>query len=83
MNPNGIYGEGRWKNLPRLLERRRSASEIWTNQVDAAANVEAEVKLDSGGRARALGCRKEEDEMKRHGGGGVKGTPSPIYKENG
>ena len=48
MNPNGIYKEGRRKNLPRLLERWRRASEIWTNQVDAAANVEIEVKLDGG-----------------------------------
>ena len=33
----------------RLLERWRRASEIWTNQLDATADVEAEVKLDGGG----------------------------------
>ena len=43
-------------------------SRIWSEQVDAVAKVEAEVKSDGGGGARALGRRKEDDETKRHEG---------------
>ena len=62
MNPNEIYG---WEEeeLTEAVEWRRRASEIWSEQVDAATKVEAEVKFNDGGGARALGRRKEEDEM--------------------
>ena len=57
-------------------------SRIWSEQVDAAAKVEAEAKFNGSGGARALGRHEEDDETNRHGGK-VKGTPGPIYKANG
>ena len=47
-------------------------------QDDAAAVVEADAKIDGGGRARRFGRREEEDDAKRHEGGGVKKTPRPY-----
>ena len=55
---------------------------IWSKQVDAAAVVEAEEKVDDGGRARVLGRRGEEDRDEEEGGK-VKGIPVPIYKMKG
>ena len=43
-------------------------SRVWSEQVDAAAKDEAEVKSDGGGGARALGRCEEDDETKRHEG---------------
>ena len=43
-------------------------SRVWSEQVDAAAKVEAEVKSDGGGGARALRRREEDDETKMHEG---------------
>ena len=52
-----------------LREQRRSAAFLWCGQVDAAAVVEADAKIDGGGRARRFGRREEEDDAKWHGGG--------------
>ena len=53
MNPNEIYG---WEEeeLTEAVEWRRRASEIWSEQVDAAAVDEAEARFDGGGGARVL-----------------------------
>ena len=56
------------EELTRAVERQRCADEIWSEQVDAAVVVGAEVKVDGGGGACVLGCREEEDKTKRHGG---------------
>ena len=81
-NPNEIYRGGRRKNLPRLLERQRRASKIWTNQVDAAANGDAEERIDGGGWAREQRVVRNKTKTKRLRGE-VKRTPDPIYKANG
>ena len=57
-------------------------SRVWSEQVDAVAKVEAEVKSDGGGGAQELERRKEDDETKRHEGK-MKMTLNPIYKMNG
>ena len=49
-------------------ELRRGAAAFWYDQVDAAAVVEADAKIDGGGRARRFGRREEEEDAKRHGG---------------
>ena len=54
------------EELTRAVERQRCADEIWSEQVDAAAVVGAEVKVDGG--ARMLERREEEDKTKKHGG---------------
>ena len=51
-----------------LMEQRRSAAFLWYDQVDAAAVVEADAKVDGGGRARTFGRREEEDDVKGHEG---------------
>mgnify|MGYP000898451295 CR=1 FL=1 len=38
---------------------------IWCDQVDAAANGDAEAKLDDGGDARVQGRHKDEEEVRR------------------
>ena len=53
------------KGLQRLLKQWRCATSLWCDQVDAATNGEAEVKLDDGGDARVQGRREEEEEMER------------------
>ena len=74
----GVAGEGlrRWRSSVGFGLReeeeeegkdlqRRCAAYLWCDQVDAAANGEAETKLDDGGGARVQGRRKEEEEMKK------------------
>ena len=51
-----------------LTEQRRSAAFLWCNQVDAAAVVGAEAKVDGGSRAPMVGRCKEEDDVKGHEG---------------
>jgi len=51
-----------------LRKQRRIAAFLWCGQVDAAAVVEADAKIDGGGRARRFGRHEDEDDMKRHGG---------------
>ena len=58
--------------------QRRCAAYLWCDQVDAAANGEAETKLDDGGGARVQGRRKEEEEAKRHGRGSKKDLRSYL-----
>ena len=65
-----------------LMEQRRSTAFLWCSQVDAAAVIGAEAKVDGCGRARTFGRREEEDDAKRHGGE-WKGPPGPIYKGKG
>ena len=48
--------------------QRRVVAFLWSNQVDAAANGDAEVKFDDSGGARVQGHREEEEEVRRHGG---------------
>ena len=68
-----LYGEEE-EGLTRAVEQRRCADEIWTKQVDAAAVVGAEVKVDGGGGARVVtdGMRKK----KRGGQGKSEKEPS-------
>ena len=51
-----------------LLNRGGGVVFLWSDQVDAAAVGGADAKVDSGGCARALRRRKEEDEVKGHEG---------------
>ena len=62
------------KGLPVSQERRRNAAVFWCVQDDAAAGVEAEATVDSGGGALEVEQRKEDD-AKRHEGEKVKMTP--------
>ena len=55
---------------------------LWTNQVDAAANGDAEERIDGGGWAREQHVARKTMKMKRLRGE-VKRTPGPIYKANG
>ena len=64
VNPNEIYG-GEEEELTEAVERRRRASGIWSEQVDAAVVNKAEARVDGGGGARVLGRREEEDKTKR------------------
>ena len=50
-----------------LREQRRSAPFFWCGQVDAAAVVGAEAKVD-GGKAPMVGRCEEEDDVKGHEG---------------
>ena len=52
------------KDIQRLLKQRRYTADLWCNQVDAAANGEAEAKLGNGGGARVQRCHNEEEEAK-------------------
>ena len=61
------------------MKQRRYVAVLWFSQVDAAADGEAEVKLDDGGGARVQRRREEEEEMKRQREE-RKGILSPIYK---
>ena len=78
-NTKWIY-RGEEEELTKTIEWWRCVSRVWSEQVDAAAKVEVEVKSDGGGRARASGWREEDDKTKRHEG---KMTLVPIYKVNG
>mgnify|MGYP005830196571 FL=1 len=51
-----------------LREQRRSAVFLWCGQVDAAAIVGAEAKVDGGGRAPMVRRCEEEDDVKGHEG---------------
>ena len=51
-----------------MRKQRRIAAFLWCEQADAAAVVEAPTKTDSGGGARRVGRREEEDNAKRHEG---------------
>ena len=59
MNTKWIYRGGE-EELTKTIEWRRCVSRIWSEQVDAAAKDEEEVKSDGGSGARALGRRDEE-----------------------
>ena len=61
-----------------LTGQRRSAALLWNGPVDAAANVGAEVKVDSGGGAPMFGRRGEEDEVKGDEGENEK-DPSALF----
>ena len=64
-NPNGSRKEG-GKDLLRPRKQRRCVVELWYKQVDAAADGEAEARLDDGGGARVRRrCEEEEEGMKR------------------
>ena len=56
---------------------------LWSDQVDAAAVVGAEAKVDGGGCARALRQPEEDDEVKGHEGEKKIFTLGPIYKAKG
>ena len=56
---------------------------LWCDQADAAAVVEADAKIDGGGRARRFGRREEEDDAKRHEGEKRKEPLGLIYKVKG
>ena len=53
--------------LTDAAEQRRSAALLWFDQVDAAALVDADTKVDSGGRARVLRRREEEGDEEKGG----------------
>ena len=57
--------EGEEEELTEAVGRRRRASGIWTSQVDAAADVEAEVKIDGGGWDRAQDVARWRMKTKR------------------
>ena len=61
-NPNGSKKEG-GKDLLRSRKQRKGAVELWCEQVDAAADDEAEARFEDDGGARVRGCREEEEEM--------------------
>ena len=67
-NPNEIYKKGGKEDVPGLMRSGGARTESGQGQVDAAALVEAEAKVDGGGRARRFGLREEEDDAKRHAG---------------
>ena len=67
-NPNADLFYNKKKNLLMLLNSGGGIKFLWFDQVDAAAVGGADAKVDSGGCARALRRRKEEDEAKRHEG---------------
>ena len=48
---------------------------LWSNQVDAAAIVGADAKVDDGGRDPTFGRREEVDDVKGREGKKMKRTP--------
>ena len=60
-NPNEIYKKGGKEDVPGLMHSEGARSKSGQGQVDAAAVVEAEAKVDGGSEARGFGCREEED----------------------
>ena len=61
-NPNGSREEG-GKDLLRPRKQRKGVVELWCEQVDAAADGEAEARFEDDGSARVRGRREEEEEM--------------------
>ena len=61
-NPNGSRKEG-GKDLLQPRKQRKGAVELWCEQVDAAADDEAEARFEDDGGARVRGRREEEEEM--------------------
>ena len=61
-NPNGSRKEG-GKDLLRPRKQRKGAVELWCEQVDAAADGEAEARFKDDGSAWVRGRREEEEEM--------------------
>ena len=61
----------------RDVERGGVQVELWSNQVDAAAVVGAEAKVDGGGSARVL--RRREVEERRRGKGRKGKGPSALF----
>ena len=59
-NPNESKEGG--KDLLRPRKQRRCAAGLWYEQVDAAADGEAEARLDDGGGAQVRRCHEEEEE---------------------
>ena len=51
-----------------LRKQRRSAAFLWCDQVDAAAVIGAEAKVDGVGRTPMVGRCEEEDDVKGHEG---------------
>ena len=49
---------------------------LWFDQVDAAALVDADTKVDGGGRARVLRRREEEGDEEK---GGKRKGPSAVF----
>ena len=62
-NPNGSRKEG-GKDLLRPRKQRRCAAELWCEQVDAAADGEAEARLGDDGGTQVRRRREEEEGMK-------------------
>ena len=60
-------------------KQRRYVAVLWFSQVDAAADDEAEMKLDDGSGARVQRRREEEEEAKETKGK-MRRTRGPIYK---
>ena len=61
-NPKQIY-RGEEEELTESVEWRRCERGVWSRQVDAAANGEAEAEFEDDGGARVRGRREEEEEM--------------------
>ena len=61
-NPNGSRKEG-GKDSLRPRKQRKGVVELWCEQVDAAANGEAEAEFEDDGGARVRGRRGEEEAM--------------------
>ena len=59
-NPKQIY-RGKKEELTEVVEKRKGAAVLWSNQVDAAAVVGADEKVDGSGSARVLRRREEEE----------------------
>ena len=61
-NPNGSMKET-GKDLLQRRKQRKGVVELWCEQVDAAANGEAEAEFEDDGGAWVRGRREEEEEM--------------------
>ena len=55
------------ERLTRAVECGGVQTKIWSNQVDAAAVVGAEAKVDGGGSARVLRRREVEEKQRSKG----------------
>lgn len=60
-NPNGSRKEGEKDSL-RPRKQRKGPVELWCEQVDAAADGEAEARFEDDSGTRVRGRREEEEE---------------------
>ena len=80
-NTKTLVVDLRWKEgrLTKVKEQWRGTAFLWSNQVDAAAVVGAETKVDGGGCARVL-RRREVEEWRRGKGRKGKGPSALLIR---